>query len=287
MMKNPLQALLVIGLMLSGLACTAPAMARIYYIHNDHLGTPQALTDQNQNVVWQADSAPYGRTATTGTVTFNLRYPGQYYDEETGLHYNWNRYYDPNTGRYLTPDPIGLAGGLNPYLYGAANPLKFIDPWGLDFRTVSGQRMTIIRGQRPPPGRATDDPLNPISVGITALGLVPEAGGVILKGSSALRAGAKGCGVATKKTTQSGISVSRHSVNQKIIRGVRSADELDALKNPLDIRPVKIDQFGRPSQRHIGRKAEVAVNPETGKVVSVNPTSTKKAERLLRRLEGR
>ena len=62
----------------------------------------------------------------------NLRFPGQYYDAETGLHYNWHRYYDPATGRYLTPDPIGLAGGINLYSYAKSNPLRWVDPLGLD-----------------------------------------------------------------------------------------------------------------------------------------------------------
>lgn len=61
----------------------------------------------------------------------NLRFPGQYYDAETGLHYNWHRYYDPDTGRYLTPDPIGLAGGINLYSYSYQNPVNYIDPLGL------------------------------------------------------------------------------------------------------------------------------------------------------------
>jgi len=60
-----------------------------------------------------------------------LRFAGQYYDQETGLHYNWHRYYDPSTGRYLTPDPIGLAGGINLYFYAANNPINAIDPFGL------------------------------------------------------------------------------------------------------------------------------------------------------------
>ncbi len=60
----------------------------------------------------------------------NFRFPGQYYDKETGLHYNWNRYYDPETGRYISPDPIGLAGGNSLYGYAGADPVNFVDPDG-------------------------------------------------------------------------------------------------------------------------------------------------------------
>jgi RHS repeat-associated protein len=71
-------------------------------------------------------------------VTVNLRFPGQYYDAETGLHYNWNRYYDPKTGRYVTSDPVGLRGGFNSYLYAKANPLFWTDRRGLVADTWEG-----------------------------------------------------------------------------------------------------------------------------------------------------
>jgi RHS repeat-associated protein len=109
------------------------AQAGIYYYINDHLGTPQRLIDSAGQVVWRADYDPFGQAAVdpASTVENSLRFPGQYFDEETGLHYNWHRYYDPQTGRYLTPDPIGLEGGINLYLYVQNNPINFIDPTGL------------------------------------------------------------------------------------------------------------------------------------------------------------
>jgi RHS repeat-associated protein len=67
----------------------------------------------------------------SSTVENNLRFPGQYYDQETGLHYNYHRYYDPTIGRYLRADPIGLEGGVNEYCYTFANPINSIDNFGL------------------------------------------------------------------------------------------------------------------------------------------------------------
>jgi RHS repeat-associated protein len=96
------------------------------------MGRPVMLTDEEQNVVWEAEPLPFGETRVGegATVENNLRFPGQYFDQETGLHYNYHRYYDPTTGRYLRPDPIGLAGGINPYLYAGNNPANFADPKG-------------------------------------------------------------------------------------------------------------------------------------------------------------
>ena len=106
----------------------------INFIHNDHLGTPQQITDGTQAIVWKADYTSFGEaTITTELITNNLRFPGQYYDEETNLHYNYFRYYDPQLGRYITSDPIGLRAGSNTYLYVGANPFKWIDYFGLAY----------------------------------------------------------------------------------------------------------------------------------------------------------
>ena len=105
--------------------------ANVYYVHADHLGTPQILTDGAAAVAWNADYAPFGYAEITGSITFNLRFPGQYYDSETQAHHNGFRTYDPSLGRYLESDPIGLAGGLNTYAYVGGNPVMWADPRGL------------------------------------------------------------------------------------------------------------------------------------------------------------
>ena len=88
--------------------------------------------------VWSATYDAFGRATVdaASTVTNNLRFPGQYYDAETGLHYNWMRYYDPVTGRYSTSDPIGLEGGVNEYAYVGGNPIVWMDPMGLKAQIV-------------------------------------------------------------------------------------------------------------------------------------------------------
>jgi len=114
-------------------------VASVYYYHTDHLGAPQAVTDNSGGIVWKADYLPFGKVIVSplSTIENNLRFPGQYYDMETGLHYNWHRYYDPETGRYLTPDPIGLDGGMNLYVYVRNGPVNFVDPEGL-YRDIGG-----------------------------------------------------------------------------------------------------------------------------------------------------
>ena len=134
---------------------------RVRYYHNDHLGTPRELSDEDGGIVWQATYKAWGNTlkveaarpatlqnqellaqtarraeakndlnAELQPIEQNLRFQGQYFDEETGLHYNRFRYYDPDVGRFVSQDPIRLDGGLNLYEY-APNPTSWVDVYGL------------------------------------------------------------------------------------------------------------------------------------------------------------
>ncbi|RQQ91390.1 RHS repeat-associated core domain-containing protein [Burkholderia stagnalis] len=104
---------------------------------NDHLGTPQELLDESGKVVWLGRYKAWGGEKTVWQAQPErheagnpIRFQGQYHDAETGLHYNRHRYYDPHSGRFISKDPIGLAGGINVYQY-APNPTGWVDPLGL------------------------------------------------------------------------------------------------------------------------------------------------------------
>jgi len=138
---------------LVGILRGSPASFAVYSVETDHLGTPRQVRDVNRQLRWQWDSDPFGSTlpnanpAGLGNFTLNLRFPGQYYDEESGLHYNYLRDYDPTTGRYIQSDPIGLDGGINTYLYVGGNPISRIDPTGL-IEHSSGQWKDCGKGCR-------------------------------------------------------------------------------------------------------------------------------------------
>ncbi len=107
-------------------------------MHTDQTATPREITDEAGQIVWRWDARPFGDSQAQNdpdgdgrAFVFNLRAPGQYYDSESGLFYNYHRYYDPELGRYITPDPIGLEGGLNTYAYVSGNPINTYDPLGL------------------------------------------------------------------------------------------------------------------------------------------------------------
>lgn len=112
----------------------------LFYVHTDHLNTPRRISKPSDNiVVWRWDSDPFGTSAANedpdGNATlffYNLRFPGQYFDAETGLHYNYFRDYDSATGSYTQSDPIGLLGGMNTYGYAEGSPTLYSDSFGLD-----------------------------------------------------------------------------------------------------------------------------------------------------------
>lgn len=136
-MLKHLLPLLAILLSFTATTPAGAAAATAYFIHSDQLDTPRVVSDQSGAAVWTWDSDAFGNDAPneqpTGGARFvnNLRFPGQYADAETRLHYNYYRDYDPKMGRYVQSDPIGLAGGINTYGYGLGNPISNRDPQGL------------------------------------------------------------------------------------------------------------------------------------------------------------
>ncbi|MDO9166723.1 MAG: RHS repeat-associated core domain-containing protein [Rhodoferax sp.] len=144
-----------------------------YAVHADHINTPRLITNEDNRVVWQWPYSAFGNNLPSGilkatanpkaaltedsasraqlkrtspSLEVNLRYPGQYFDEESNLNYNYFRSYDPGKGRYSQPDPIGLDGGWNRFSYVGGNPLSHIDPLGLDatkLNNTSGGRSRV------------------------------------------------------------------------------------------------------------------------------------------------
>ena len=116
---------------LVGWVDTDASATRCYFVHNDHLGRPQEVTDEDGALVWAADYDAFGkiRRLVVSRVEQPLRSAGQYADAETGLYYNRHRYFDPEAARYLTEDPLGLDAGLHLYAY-CPNPVVQTDPQG-------------------------------------------------------------------------------------------------------------------------------------------------------------
>ena len=109
-----------------------------HYLHTDHLGTPQVTTTKEGQISWKAQSEAFGAAGvlqSQSRIQMNLRFPGQYFDQETGTHHNFFRDYASHVGRYMQGDPIGLAGGQNVFSYASAQPQNGFDDFGLcDFK---------------------------------------------------------------------------------------------------------------------------------------------------------
>ena len=104
-----------------------------YNVHVDHLGRPVRMTNSAKASVWSVEYTPWGAPhAITGAQTLNTRFPGQWFQLESGLHYNWHRHYDPSLGRYTQPDPLGFVDGPSVYGYARSSPIKNLDFRGLE-----------------------------------------------------------------------------------------------------------------------------------------------------------
>lgn len=179
----------------------------VYYVYVDQIDTPRVITDTNNLMVWRWDRGdPYGASlpdenpSGLGVFAYNLRFPGQVYDQEAGKHHNGNRDYDPVTGRYIQADPIGLAGGGNRYAYVNGSPLSATDPLGL---VPNPAEAACALGP------------NPVCVG----GVVVDIGSWIIGG---LGAGAVAAAVSTPGSTQ---------------QSQARQDEYDAYKNRCNEKP--------------------------------------------------
>ncbi|RRD44853.1 RHS repeat-associated core domain-containing protein [Comamonadaceae bacterium OH3737_COT-264] len=108
------------------------AQTQTHWLHTDHLERPLVASDSSGAATWQALAESFGQTwvNSTSRTEVNIRLPGQYWDAESGRHYNQQRYYDPQTGRYMQSDPLGLYDGINTYGYAYQNPLSYSDPTG-------------------------------------------------------------------------------------------------------------------------------------------------------------
>lgn len=124
---------------------TLQRQARLFFIHADHIGQPFMVTDENRNIRWFAQNSPTGQSNILYEgIEFNLRMPGQYYDKETGWHYNGQRYYDPVAGHYLGPHPLGEQTNTPPFTYASHQPRRFIDPFGLFSQAFDEQGINNI-----------------------------------------------------------------------------------------------------------------------------------------------
>ncbi len=115
----------------------------LYLVRTDHIGRPVFATDDAGVKVWDATYLPFGGVHTSTGANSALRFPGQWFQSETGLHQNWMRDYDPTTGRYMQADPLGLVDGASIYSYALQNPGRYVDPRGESVLDTLCDSMTL------------------------------------------------------------------------------------------------------------------------------------------------
>jgi len=284
-------------LALLGLLLAPSAWADVVeYIHTDALGSPVAVTDQAAQVVERTTYEPYGNVI--GRANNDRQgYTGHVMDSATGLTYMQQRYYDSTVGRFLSVDPVTVdvkvASNFNRYWYANNNPYRFSDP---DGRRSVGEMIDSASegcGAVSCAGWAATKAIWDVfgfeglsqvadkgsSAGKGNMGMAVLEVATLGKGGTILKVGEHAAEGVAKLTVK---GFTGHAVDQAINRGVKPGQILDAIKNPLKIGEVKVDSLGRSSQKIVGQNATLAINPDAGKIVTVYPTSSKTAEKLLR-----
>lgn len=198
-----------------------------YHFHLDHLGTVCELTDSDGRIVWSARYRAYGALALNDVCQIDnpLRWQGQYHDPETGLHYNLFRYYDPDAGRFIHQDPIGLAGGENAYRF-AVNPVNWIDPFGLTAKCGSD----VEKGLGSVPGRVKS------RINLSSEGMEH----VIARHLSGKPNASQ---FSLSETELRSVLSSRAAVNSPIVRSLESADGVRYVREFDVRRTVGADKF--------------------------------------------
>ena len=221
----------------------AAAHDRIIHYHCDHLGTPRELTDAQGNVVWSGRCKAWGRLLhVEGKIEQPLRFQGQYEDQETGLFYNRYRYYDADTARYLTRDPIGLLGGLNGYAY-VQSPTKWIDPLGLAATCQKNSPCNPCLGKDPASeARATQGtatyPSNPYAFVDTYTNMVLKKGTILYS----LSPGAPpGFGVTNHTLMKSAGDVKKYHELTQVTAGKDSAGNPRSMRTEVQVYRVNKD----------------------------------------------
>lgn len=122
-----------------------------FFYVSDPMGTPEQLLRPDGSIAAELERTAFGKTTSVGDSTMDVRFPGQIADEETGLAYNFNRYYDPELGQYLSTDSLGVRGGTNLFAY-CRNPITYCDPYGLETDDQHGLQMQVWDAQKNPQG---------------------------------------------------------------------------------------------------------------------------------------
>lgn len=283
---------------------TSTNVYTVKYQHTDALRSPIATTDASKTVLETTEYEPYGRQSNRAVVD-GPGYTGHVQDSATGLTYMQQRYYDPILGRFLSVDPIvtdaNTGKGFGLYTYVDNNPYTKTDPDGREpemkmWADPKGMTHSEARSGAQAAGTvaiagvgvaAVAVAMAPVATTVAAVAADTAATGSLTTGLLANAPAVNAAAVTVAEVATGGIAgavtvtgMTGHAVDQAISRGVKPAQILDAIKNPLKIAAPKTDSLGRVSQKLVGEKASVVVNPESGKVVTVHPTSTKTAEKL-------